>query len=82
MAAAAINGRGLGGRPFPGRGRGAGGLGGVGWVLGALEGRGGGAGRREGAGAERRPARQGDGAAGGRLKVALTGGPHLSVARE
>jgi hypothetical protein len=66
MAAAAINGERLGGRPFPGRGRGAGGLSGVGWVLCALGGRGTGAGRRGGAGAERRPAGQGDEAAGGR----------------
>jgi hypothetical protein len=54
-------------------------LGGVGWVLGALEGRGGGAGRREGAGAER-PARPWW-EAGGRREVGddLTGGPRPSV---
>jgi hypothetical protein len=66
---------GLGGRPFPGRGRGAGGLRRRGGVPRALGGRGSGAGRREGAGAER-PARPWwEGAAGGGLKMALTGGP-------
>jgi hypothetical protein len=80
MAAVAINGRGLGGRPFPGRGRGAGGLRRRGGVPCALGGRGSGAGRRGGAAQGRWPARQGWWAARLRLKEALTGGPHLSVA--
>jgi hypothetical protein len=82
MAAAAIDGERLGGRPFPGRGRDGVGLGGVVECCRALGGRGSGAGRRGGAGQGGGRRGRGKGAAGGGLKKALTGGPHLSAARE
>jgi hypothetical protein len=71
---------GLGGAAVSGRGRGAGRLEAARLSAPRTGGRGGGAGKRGGRGAVAVAGAAGRWAGAGRLKVALTGGPHLSAA--
>jgi hypothetical protein len=69
----------LGGRPFREKEEEGEGLGGAGWVHGALDGRGGGAGRPGAPGGSGAPRPWERRAAGGRLGVTLTGGSRSSM---